>query len=88
MSDDYDWEINRVKSEIKGAKTVCLQVPDGLKRDVNRVVDELEKDGIRVLIWAGDCFGACDVPQGLQQFDVDMLVSWGHSRFIKKEGWS
>ena len=41
----------------------------------------------QVFIWLGDCFGACDIPLGLQQFSIDLVIQWGHNTFIKEVGW-
>lgn len=87
----YDAELNSAILRIKevDAKTVCIQLPDGMKpmaQDIERVITE--KTGARVLIWLGSNFGACDVPLGLPKMGVDLLISWGHNQFHKKaEGW-
>ena len=75
---DYDLEIENIKRTIKekGAKTVLLQLPDGLKPLATEIVDQMDKN-IEVYIWAGTCFGACDIPN----VDVDLLIQFGHSEF-------
>ena len=75
---EYDLELDRIVKEIKNskAKTVCLQLPDGLKSKAKDIVDYIEskcKDVI-VSVWLGSCFGSCDVPN----IDVDLLVQFGH----------
>lgn len=75
---EYDLELGRAVAAIKdsGAKSVCVQLPDGLKPKAGAIVDSLtEQTSADVVIWAGSCFGACDVPQ----LDVDLLIQWGHS---------
>ncbi|HLC81158.1 MAG TPA: diphthamide synthesis protein [Candidatus Nanoarchaeia archaeon] len=69
------------------AKTVCIQLPDGMKPYAEEIERDLSKIGVRVLIWLGSNFGACDIPLGLQRLGVDLLICWGHNKFIKKEGW-
>lgn len=79
---EYDLELERVAKEIKKsrAKTVCIQLPDGLKPEAKKIVDELgKKTGANILIWAGSCYGACDVPLIVEKLGVDLLVQWGHS---------
>lgn len=87
----YQVELERVLAAIQAtkAKTICLQLPDGMKIQAQEIADELErKTKVRVLIWLGSNFGACDLPLGLQQLGVDLLVSWGHNVFHKREaGW-
>ncbi|MFH0977792.1 MAG: diphthamide synthesis protein [Candidatus Woesearchaeota archaeon] len=79
---EYDLELNRVVATIKKqkAKLVCIQLPDGLKPLAGKISDEISaKTKAKVLIWAGSCFGSCDLPQGLEKLGVDLLIQWGHS---------
>ena len=81
---DYDLEIEKAVQKIQqeNAKLVCLQLPDGLKQYAAQIQDALEKEtDARVLIWAGSCFGSCDVPIELEHCKVDLLVQWGHSEW-------
>ncbi len=76
----YNLELERAIKEIKKqkAKSVCIQLPDGLKPKAKEIVDKIEKEtNARCLIWAGSCFGACDVPE----LKVDLLIQWGHSKW-------
>ena len=78
----YNLELDKAVNEIKAAKakTVCIQLPDGLKPKANEIADYLEKNtNAQILIYAGSCFGACDVPN----VNVDLLIQWGHSEFKK-----
>jgi 2-(3-amino-3-carboxypropyl)histidine synthase len=85
----YKVELEKVIDKINqnNAKTVCIQLPDGMKNYAEDIERELSKEGVRVLIWLGSNFGACDIPLGLDRLNVDLLVSWGHNRFVKKVGW-
>ncbi len=73
----YNLEIERVNRKIKemGAKKVLIQLPEGLKPVANKIADRLNAI---VYIWAGSCFGACDIPN----VDVDLIVQWGHSEWL------
>ena len=76
----YDLELDRVVDEIKNndASTVCIQLPDGLKPKAKEIQEKIEKEtDASVLIWAGSCYGACDIPD----LDVDLLIQFGHSEF-------
>ena len=78
----YDLELERVVKEIKKqrAKTVCVQLPDGLKPKAKEIVDKIEKETfVKVVIWAGSCFGGCDVPE--LKGKVDLVIQWGHSKW-------
>ena len=75
---NYDLELNKAVHEINRvkAKTVCLQLPDGLKPKAEQIQKEIKKKTkANVLIWAGSCFGSCDIPN----LKVDLLIQWGHS---------
>lgn len=79
----YNLDLNKAISSIKKnkAKTVCIQLPEGLKPKAKEIVDKIEKEtSAKVVIWMGSCFGGCDVPE---LKDVDLLIQWGHSRFKK-----
>lgn len=80
----YDLELDRVIAEIKKqkAKTVCIQLPDGLKPEATTIVDFIEKNtNAQCFIWLGSCFGACDYPN---LKNIDLLVQFGHSEFKKE----
>ncbi len=77
----YNLELKKAIEKIKKekAKTVLIQLPDGLKPKAKEINEELEKNtNAKILIWAGSCFGACDVPN----VNVDLLIQWGHSEWI------
>ncbi len=68
-----------------GAKTVALQVPEGLKSDVCSMARQIEELSVDVLIFADPCFGACDVSDVLmERAGCDLAVHVGHSEIIKK----
>ncbi len=68
-----------------GAKTVALQVPEGLKSDVCTIARQIEKLSVDVLIFADPCFGACDVSDVLmERAGCDLAVHVGHSEMVRK----
>lgn len=82
--ENYDLELDAVEAKIKAenAKTVCIQLPDGLKPYAKKITDELiKRTGATVIIWLGSCWGACDVPLEVNRLGVDILVQWGHSEW-------
>ncbi|HIJ10789.1 TPA: hypothetical protein HA278_01905 [Candidatus Woesearchaeota archaeon] len=87
----YQIELEKALERIQStnAKTVCIQLPDGMKPYAKEIEYEItSKTDARVLIWLGSNFGACDIPLGLSKMGVDLLISWGHNVFHKKmEGW-
>lgn len=78
----YDLKMDKVINEIKkhNAKTVCLQLPDGLKQKAEELQKIIEnKTKSQVIIWGGSCFGSCDLPLEVKRLGVDLLVHYGHS---------
>ena len=79
---EYDLELEKAVSAIKkeNAKTVCIQLPDGLKPMAGEIKKKLEKQtGATVISWLGSCFGACDVPLQAKELGVDLIIQFGHS---------
>ncbi len=82
----YKLELDSVIKKIKdeNARLVCVQLPDGLKPDANVIADAIEKNTeAKVVMWFGSCYGACDVPMGLDKYGFDLLVQFGHAQFVR-----
>ncbi len=78
---NYDLELEKAVAQIKKvkAKKVLIQLPEGLKPEALRITDTIEeKTGSSVHIWAGTCFGGCDIPNVK---GYNLLIQWGHSEF-------
>ncbi len=79
---EYDLELEKVIKNImqEKAKLVCIQLPDGLKPRAKEITDAIrQQTGSEAIIWAGSCFGACDVPLEVEKLGVDLIIQWGHS---------
>lgn len=79
---NYDLELEKIIKNIKKNKykTVCIQLPDGLKPKAKIIKNAIEKSTkAKVLIWLGSCFGSCDVPNLKQK--ADLLIQFGHSEW-------
>ncbi len=77
----YNLELEKAVEEInkKKAKTILVQLADGLKPRAKEVQDFLEKKTKKnIIIWGGSCFGACDIPTDAKNFGVDLVLQWGH----------
>lgn len=75
---EYDLELEKVAETIKAknAKTVLIQLGDGLKPKGTEIVDYLQKKtNATILLWLDTCYGVCDVPKA----DVDLIVQFGHN---------
>ena len=82
----FDLELDRVVREIQEAKAkkVVIQLPDGLKPRANEVVDTItHKTDAEVFIFLGSCFGACDIPLGIQSLGIDLMIQFGHNKYHK-----
>ncbi len=80
LEDKYELELDRIVGEIEksGAGSVLLQLPDGLKPWGPVLVDYLsEKTDAETMIWLGDCFGACDLPDS----NCDLVLQFGHAEW-------
>ncbi len=81
----YEMELDKVIREIneRKAKKVLLQLPDGLKPKAKEIQEAILKEtNSEVFIWAGSCFGACDVPLSqARQLGIDILIQWGHAKW-------
>jgi 2-(3-amino-3-carboxypropyl)histidine synthase len=80
LGKNYELELDRIVGEIEKskAKRVLLQLPDGLKPWGLVLADYLGgKCDCKVMIWLGDCFGSCDLPDS----GCDLLVQFGHSEW-------
>ncbi len=83
---NYDLELNKVIKQVKDckAKLVCIQLPDGLKPQAEDIQLKIESNTkAKVVIWAGSCFGACDLPLEIKQLNIDLLIQWGHSKLVR-----
>jgi diphthamide biosynthesis enzyme Dph1/Dph2-like protein len=84
----YKLELDKTVQEIKDreATQVLVQLPDGLKTKAQEVVDHIESNTqAKAFIFFGNCFGACDLPLGLDILKIDLMIQFGHNRFHKEE---
>ncbi len=77
----YDLDLDRAIDLIRktGAKSVGLQAPEGLKRILPGLAEEIEeRTGAEVVISGDPCYGACDVDTVLLD-EVDLMLHLGHA---------
>ena len=43
-----------------------------------------ENTSASVLVWFSDCYGACDIPLGINTIGIDLIVQFGHNKFNKE----
>ena len=86
----YSLNLNKIVEQIKinKYKRILIQLPDGLKPKALEIAEKIElESGVEVLIWFGSCYGACDLPVGIDKLGIDLVVQFGHNKFIKEAGW-
>lgn len=82
---EIDLELSKAVDKVKKtqANKIIIQLPDGLKPRAEEIQKYIkEQTSTEVFIWAGSCFGACDIPQGLEKLGIDLLIQWGHSEWV------
>lgn len=80
----YSFNLEGTVKDIKEnkAKKILLHLPDGLKPKAKEIQDQLKyKVDAEIFIWAGSCFGACDLPIESQNIGIDMIVHFGHTKW-------
>ena len=66
-------------------KRVLLQAPEGLKTQLNAIVEELENAGFEIISEMGPCFGACDIKQSeAKALGAQAVLHLGHTKFLEK----
>lgn len=87
MEMELDLEIGKAvdKIEDEQPELVCVQLPDGLKSRADEIKRKIESEtDTNVVLWGSSCFGACDVPVGLDDLGIDLTIQFGHSRWNPK----
>lgn len=62
----------------KGVKRIALQAPEGLKRRLIPLAEELRAQGFTVFISGDPCYGACDLDLEILHH-ADILIHLGHA---------
>jgi 2-(3-amino-3-carboxypropyl)histidine synthase len=78
----FDLEEEKLKQEVKKrhAKSVLIQLPDGLKPEGPRLADIVQRAGAAAIVAADPCYGACDLAADeAQSLGADMIVHLGHT---------
>ena len=79
----YRIDLQRIIDIIKDrhVKSVAVQMPEGLRRQAQTLVEALEKKtGATVMLCADPCYGACDLASDrLRGLGIDLVVHIGHT---------
>ena len=76
--------IEKAENEIKGAKKIALQLPEGLKTKAFEIQEEVKKYSNRaqVFVLGGSNFGGCDLRDAeALAAGADLLLHFGHADF-------
>ena len=76
----YELNLNLVKEKVKGKNRVLIQLPAGLRTHFKEIARLVKEEGSEPIIWAGSCYGACDLPV----YKADLLIHFGHEEFVKE----
>jgi 2-(3-amino-3-carboxypropyl)histidine synthase len=85
LENEYNLDLEKAVEMInsEGHKRVLVQFPDGLKQYAKAIVDYLEeKTSAEILIYLGNCFGACDTPVGIDKLKIDLMIQFGHNSLM------
>ncbi|MBN1377253.1 diphthamide synthesis protein [Candidatus Woesearchaeota archaeon] len=80
----YDFELEKAVKKIKesNAEKVLIQLPSGLKPKAKEIADFLESaTEADIIIWAGSCYGSCDIPIEVKSIGIDLIIHFGHSEW-------
>ncbi len=79
ISDSIDF--SSIFSRIGSAKTVGLQLPDGLKYYAGEIARRFRERGYEVFISGKPSYGACDIDVALLEI-VEVLIHFGHTKMV------
>lgn len=80
-----NFELDKVKRELKKRKPkkVLVQLPEGVKQNASEIAELIESLGIEVIFSGETCWGGCSVAlQEAQALKVDLIVHFGHAKFV------
>ena len=64
------------------AKRIFVQFPEGIKRNIQDIVKELEKNGFESVVCLQECYGACDIrDEEAKRLGCDALLHIGHEDY-------
>ena len=77
-----DIKLGEAIKEIKkhGAKTVLVQLPEGLKQHTTKIIQKLSATGAQVFASMDPVFGSCDLAlDKMRLLQADLLIHLGHA---------
>lgn len=83
-----DFEFDRLDKELqeRKPKKVVVQLPEGIKQHAFEIVDKIKKHGIDVLVSGETAWGGCCISlEEAKSFGADLIVHFGHAKFIEAD---
>jgi diphthamide biosynthesis enzyme Dph1/Dph2-like protein len=74
----YDLNLELISKNVRKGMSVLVQLPAGLRNHFLKIARLIRERGAEPFIWAGSCYGACDLPD----YECDLLLHFGHEEFI------
>lgn len=85
----YELELENIVERLSDlkAKSVLLQLPNGLKPYGVKIAEELQRKVKATVIIHGDpCYGACDVAKDeARALGADVIIHFGHTPMLKSK---
>lgn len=75
-------DLSKAKKEIRerNAKTVLVQLPEGLKQYTTKIISELSEKTVQVFVSMDPVFGSCDLAlDKMRLLQADLLIHLGHA---------
>lgn len=83
----FDLEEKRIEAEVskRKAKTVFIQLPEGLKKHGPQLAEIVGRTGALPIISADPCYGSCDLTvDEAKRLTADLIIHFGHSETVKQ----
>ncbi len=78
--EDFIKELKKLK-----AKRIFIQYPEGIKKKIQDIAKQLEKEGMEVFICLQECYGACDIrDDDAARIGCDAILHIGHEPVVAK----
>ncbi|GIU68748.1 MAG: diphthamide biosynthesis enzyme Dph2 [Candidatus Pacearchaeota archaeon] len=83
MTLDFEKETLIKELKKRKPKKVLVQLAEGIKQNAHEISEWIESLGIECIFSGESCWGACSVAiQEAQALGVDLIVHFGHAKFI------
>ncbi|MFW5902460.1 MAG: diphthamide biosynthesis enzyme Dph2 [archaeon] len=81
----YELELEKIKKKIKelNSEKILVQLPEGLKTNSKKIIDELRKDkNLEIILDGETVYGACCIPNEDERKKYDLIIHFGHTELV------